>query len=281
MKVPRILTIIIGAGLIIGACAQPAAPTEEMVASPTTELSHLDRILENGKLLCATSADFPPMEFVDEDGSFIGFDMDFIREVGNRMGVDTEIWDMPFDSVIAALNEEKVDCVIAALAPTPERDEKVDFTNSYKPRRYVLMAQAESDVQLDEWTDAQNHTIGTGAGGIQVTWFEENWISEGLMPEENLVLYDRADNGISDLGAGRIDLYFTQDIVAQHWIEVGGYRIAAFVPEGTMGEPDTIIAVPDGAKDLQERMNEIIREMIEDGTRDEMLRDWGIPVPGD
>ena len=61
-----------------------------------------------------TSPDYPPFEFVDDDGNFAGFDMDLIQEVGKRLGVEVKIEPLEFDSLIASLKQGKIDAIIDA-----------------------------------------------------------------------------------------------------------------------------------------------------------------------
>jgi polar amino acid transport system substrate-binding protein len=258
-------TVVLVVILSLSACA----PKEEAASA-------LDAVMEKGKLICATSADFPPMEFVNEDGTFSGFDIDFITELGTRMGVEVEVWDMPFDSVIQALADGKVDCAIAAMGPTAERDEKVDFSISYKLKTYVLMANKDNPITINTINDVANYKLGTLSGGLQVVYFEDNWIKPGLMKPENLVQYDRTDSGILDLAAGRLDLWWTQDVVAQVWSEKENVYTAFIVPQEILGG-DTVIMLPEGDAAMKAKFDEIISGMLSDGFRDQLLDTWGIP----
>ena len=65
---------------------------------PKEPANHYEAITQTGKMVVATSADFPPYEFVDEDGNITGFDVVLIKEMGARMGLEVEVIDMPFDS---------------------------------------------------------------------------------------------------------------------------------------------------------------------------------------
>lgn len=250
-----------------------------VVTSCTTEKpaeSRLDAILERGKMICATSADFPPMEYINEDGTFAGFDIDFINEVGRRMGVTVEMWDMPFDSLVQSLADGKVDCVIAGMGPSEERDKQVDFSISYKERVYAVMSAIDSDVVVNEFDDIANYRLGTLSGGVQVELFRERWLETGMMPEENLLFYDRTDSGILDLVAGRLDLWWSQDVVVQDWITREPVKAAFIVPGEIIGGA-TVISLPEGDAVVKAKFDEIINEMIEDGYRDRLLDTWGIP----
>lgn len=264
-KIGKSLVVLVIFTFIASACA-PA----------NSESSRLDTITEKGKLTCGTSADFPPMEFVNEDGTFSGFDIDFITEISKRLGVQVEIWDMPFDSLVQALAEKKVDCVIAAMGPTEERDKKVDFTVSYKMKTYVVMGNSEAPVEINDVDDIVRYRLGSLSGGLQVEMFHDRWIDAGMMPEENLVLYDRTDSGVLDLAAGRIDLWWTQDVVSQVWSQKANVYTAFVIPQEVLGG-DTVICLPEGDSEMKAKFDEIITGMIEDGFRDNLLDTYGIP----
>lgn len=263
----------------IGKLLLVLAITALAVTSCTTENqadSRLDAILESGKMICATSADFPPMEFINDDGTFDGFDIDFINELGNRMGVTVEMWDMPFDSLIQSLAEGKIDCVIAGMGPSEERDKQVDFSISYKERVYAVMSAIDSDVVVNEFDDIAKYRLGTLSGGVQVELFRSRWLETGMMPEENLMFYDRTDSGILDLVAGRLDLWWSQDVVVQDWVKREPVKSAFIVPGDIIGGA-TVISLPEGDTELKAKFEELITEMIEDGFRDSLLDIWGIP----
>ena len=95
------------------------------------EESVLDKIEKEGKVVVGTSADYPPYEFVDEAGNYAGFDVELMTEIAKRMGVTLQWTDMPFDSLIAAVQEGKIDMSIACFNYSEEREEEVDFSDAY------------------------------------------------------------------------------------------------------------------------------------------------------
>jgi len=113
----------------------------------------LGQIKERGKIVVGTSADYPPYESIDADGKFVGFDMDLARAIGEKLGVKVEFQDMPFDSLIAAVQEGKIDVVIAAMQATPERDETVDFSTPYRPTKDAFLGAADSTLELKTGDD--------------------------------------------------------------------------------------------------------------------------------
>ncbi len=274
---------ILAALLLVTACVAPTPPAAQQAAEPQAESaaepaeseSQLDVVQERGTLIVGTSADYPPYESVDEAGNFVGFDMDLIREIGNRLGVEVDIQDMPFDSLIAALQEGKVDAVIAAMQYSPERDEKVDFSIPYHDTKDAFLVNEGSDIQLESPLDAAGYDIAVQTGTIQETWVQENLVDEGLTEPEQVFAYERVDNAALDLSAGRVDILFIVADPAQELADKMGLEVALITTETVSGGQS--IAVPEGDTKFKERLDQIITELREDGTVEELQDEWGIP----
>lgn len=95
-----LVLVVLTAALIAGCAGQKAE-------------SVLDKIKTSGKVVVGTSADYAPYEFVDDAGKITGFDVELMEEIAKRMGVELVWTDMPFDSLIAAVQEGKIDMSIS------------------------------------------------------------------------------------------------------------------------------------------------------------------------
>lgn len=84
----------------------------------------------NGTLVMATNAAFDPYEYI-ENGEVVGIDAEFAKALCDKLGYDLEIEDMEFDSIIAAVVSGKADFGMAGMTVTPEREEQINFTDTY------------------------------------------------------------------------------------------------------------------------------------------------------
>ena len=84
----------------------------------------------NGTLVMATNATFDPYEYI-ENGEIVGIDAEFAKALCDKLGYELQIEDMEFDSIIAAVNSGKADFGMAGMTVTPERQEQIDFTDTY------------------------------------------------------------------------------------------------------------------------------------------------------
>lgn len=234
--------------------------------------SHLDEIRDAGKIVVGTSADYPPFESVDENGNFVGFDIEIIQEIGRRMDLEIEIQDMPFDSLIAAVQEDKLDLAISAFNYTEERDESVDFTEPYyNAEDAVLVAEGFAGT-INSAEDLAGYVVGAQTGTTQDGWINENLIDAGELATDNYFPYERIDQAALDLKAGRIDAILMESVVARSLVEdLGGLEIAF---EGEVSSGPVNIVIPEGDTELAEALNDVLADLQEEGFIDELIIEY-------
>ena len=239
------------------------------------EKSGLDAIMDKGVIVVGTSADYEPWEYKDEDDNFVGADMEIMAELANRMGVEVEFQDLGFDTLVAAVQEGKVDAAIAAMASTDERKEQVDFSMVYYAGDNVVLTTASSGIAFDDAMAMADYKIGTQTGTIMQYWVEENLIEPGLMDEDNLFLYERNEQVALDLDAGRIDVAMMdlepgKQFMADDQFDFVEVLRQPFDPNGQA------IAIMKGSDALAEELNKHIQDMLDEGFIDGILEKYGI-----
>ena len=190
----KVLLILSLVALVLAACGkkEPANAWEA--------------VQDAGKIVVGTSADYEPWEYKDADDNFVGIDMEIMREVGKRMGVEVEFQDLGFDTLVAAVETGKIDAAIAAMAATEDRREKVDFSVVYYAGDNIVLTTADSGIAFDDPMKMADYKVGTQSGTIMYYWLEDNLISQDMMSSDNVFLYERNEQVALDLKAGRIDL---------------------------------------------------------------------------
>jgi polar amino acid transport system substrate-binding protein len=241
------LSLLTLASLLLSACgaAQPA--------------SHLDKIKQAGTIKVGTSADYPPFEYVDENGNKIGFDIELMEEIAKRLGVKLEWVDMPFDSLIAGVQEGKIDASISAFNYSEERDQVVDFTDPY-------YTSEDAFTVADGFSGAINapEDVAAFKVGVQTGTTQDGWLTDTLqIAEGNLFRYDRVDQAMADLKNGRIDVMMSDYVPAEALAkQLGGLKI---VYKGVLSSGPMNIVIPDGDAELAQAINEIIKQLQDEG----------------
>jgi polar amino acid transport system substrate-binding protein len=95
-------------------------------------------VTRTGKLIMATNAEFPPYE--SKKGSeVVGIDVDMMRAVCDKLGLELEVEDMQFDSIITSVESGKADVGVAGISVTEDRKKNVDFTVGYATSTQVII----------------------------------------------------------------------------------------------------------------------------------------------
>jgi polar amino acid transport system substrate-binding protein len=230
--------------------------------------NHLESIQQAGVIRVGTSADYPPFESVDGSGTKVGFDIDLMTEIAKRMNVTLEWVDMPFDSLIAAVQEGKIDASISAFNFSEERDEKIDFTEAYYMSEDAFVVAEGFAGQIANPEDVAKFTVGVQTGTTQDGWLTDTLVSTGKLSEEDLFRYDRADQAAMDLKSGRIEVWMADYVPGQFVVnQQGGLKV---IYKGILSSGPMNIIIPNGDAELAAEMNKIIAAMQAEGIIEKM-----------
>jgi polar amino acid transport system substrate-binding protein len=245
-----LVLVVLTAALIAGCAGQKAE-------------SVLDKIKTSGKVVVGTSADYAPYEFVDDAGKITGFDVELMEEIAKRMGVELVWTDMPFDSLIAAVQEGKIDMSISCFNYSEERDAQVDFSDAYYTSEDAFLVTEAFTGTITDPLQVAQYKIGVQSGTVQDDWVTTELIDAGLMPESNLSRYERVDQAALDLQSGRIDVLVADSVPAKAIIQqTGSLKI---IYEGMLYTGPINIVLPEGDTALREEINKIIKELQGEG----------------
>ena len=247
--------------------------TEEEAAEETEETTEEEasyELMEDGVLTVATSPDFPPFENLDDDGNYIGFDIEVMEAVGEQMGLEVEFTTIQFDGIIAAIAAGgQADCAISGITVTSEREEEVDFTDSYYvDDQCVIAMQDNTDVTEDTYAEALNSEdviIAVQSGTTGESWAGENF------PEATIQSYGNATDCFAAMQAGQADAVVTNLTVGESMLDA--YEDAQIVGMSATGE-EYAIAVSQDNPELTEALNEALATLEEDGTIDALAAEW-------
>jgi polar amino acid transport system substrate-binding protein len=227
------------------------------------ETNKLETIMKKGTIVAGTSADYPPFEYVDSAGKMGGFDVDMMEEIARQMGVKLEWVDMPFDSLIAAVQEGKIDVAVAAFNFNEERDKVVDFTDPYYYAEDGFLVKEDFAGSITAPEDIAAYKVGVQTGSTADGWVTDNLLKTGKLPEANLFRYERIDQAALDVKSGRIDVLMSDYIPMLAQAQgIGGLKVI-YHAEVSTGPVN--IVLPQGETELAEKLNEIIKKMIDDG----------------
>ncbi len=169
-----------------------------LAAFPAAAQSTLAAVKQKGVLVAGSSAEYPPFEYV-ADGKLVGYDVDMAEEITRRMGVKVAWEKVDFKGIVAALTAKRVDVLITALTWTPERAERIAFSDPYFDAGIGAITQQSSSIRKVE--DLADRKVG-----VQLGSSGERYVRETVGSKVGqLLTYDSITLAINDLKNGRVE----------------------------------------------------------------------------
>ena len=231
--------------------------------------NRLDKILESGKLVLATSPDFAPLEFEDlssGEAQYVGSDIELAKYIAEKLGVELEISAMDFSAVQAAIPSGQADIAISGFARTEERAQNMELSTPFNITedggQTVLVAKGQG-ANYTAAEDFSGLQIGAQNGSLQY-----NLVSEQLPDDDEIVPVGSLNDGVLMLETGKIDALASDLSNAELLLEShDGIETTDFMFE--YSSEGNVAAVKKGETELIEAVNEIIEEVNELGLYDQ------------
>ena len=233
------------------AASSEAASSEAASETETAELS----TVEPGKLIMSTNAAFPPYEMTTDSGEFEGIDIETAQAIADKLGLELQIDDMDFDAALLAVQQGKADMVMAGVTVTDERQNVMDFTDSYATGIQSIIVKEDSDIASVD--DLAGEKIGTQRGTTGYLYCSDDF------GDENVVAYDNGLTAVQMLNNGQVDCVVIDNAPAKEFIAANpGLKLldTAYVEESYA------IGVGKGNTELKDAINTALEELKADGT---------------
>lgn len=233
------------------AASSEAASSEAASETETAELS----TVEPGKLIMSTNAAFPPYEMTTDSGEFEGIDIETAQAIADKLGLELQIDDMDFDAALLAVQQGKSDMVMAGVTVTDERQNVMDFTDSYATGIQSIIVKEDSDIASVD--DLAGKKIGTQRGTTGYLYCSDDF------GDENIVAYDDGLTAVQMLNNGQVDCVVIDNAPAKEFIAANpGLKLldTAYVEESYA------IGIGKGNTELKDAINTALEELKADGT---------------
>ncbi len=258
----RLLATTLAAGLMLAtaACGDDGGDGGGDAAGTTDSDAQL---LNDGQLVAAMSGEFRPFSHF-ENNELTGFDYDIAVAVAEEMGLELQTETGAFDTLIQGLISNRYDVLIASMTPTEERDQAVDFTDSYYTSGATMFVQTDSD--CEDPTQLDDPTVGVASGTTYETFLsEEDWVGE-------IRTFTSDVTALQDVATGRLDGAMTDRLVGLYQIEQADRDLRVCGDPLYTEEP--AFAVKEGNSGLVDDLNEALTAIKENGTYAEVSEKW-------
>ena len=217
--------------------------------------------VEAGKLHMSTNAEFPPYEMIADDGSFEGIDVEVAQAIADKLGLELVVDDMDFDAALLAAQNGQSDIVMAGVTVNAERQQVMEFSDSYATGVQVVIVKEDSPIQsVDDLANAE--MIGCQKATTGYIYCSDT-VENGGYGEDHVTAYDSGATAVMALVNGQVDAVVIDNEPAKAFVAANpGLKIL-----------DTEFAVEDYAIGLKKRntdllnaINEVMAELKADGT---------------
>lgn len=226
---------------------------------------------KNGTLTFGTSAVTEPFSFFNDKQEIVGFDVEFVSLLAQSQGMNLEIINMDFGSLIAALNSEKCDIIGACMTITEERAKSVLFTKPYYTGgiavvvKEVQKPESDSDIKLRDGSDLATATVGAMTGTTGEKYIREHY------PKATVQCYDDIMDAIAALQAHKLDYVITAYTTA---LKVSNKNDDLEVLPKEYTDEYAAIAFKKNDVELLNQVNKVLLQFKKDGTLDTIIHRW-------
>ncbi len=270
--------LALGAGIAALAVAAVAATSSPSARSPDAP-----------RLRIATEGALAPWNFTDPAGQLAGFEVELAGELCRRMQVECEVVAQDWDGMIPALQQGRYDAVMAGMSITDERARVVDFAGPYAADPAVFAVRPGSAL-ADAFPGLERVDLSTPAGldaaagiaralvghtvAVQASTTHARMM-ESLFPGAAVRVYDRLDQAVLDLMAGRVDAVLGPRTTVDAAAMAEGGRIVTAGPAFVRGPLGLGVgAATRKGDELANRLTAAIEAVRRDGTTARLSTRW-------
>lgn len=224
----------------------------------------LEDVQKAGKLVVATSPDFPPFEYLDGD-QVVGIEVEIMQMVADELGVTLEIKQMDFDSVLPGVQAGKYDVGMSGITINAKRQKNADFTQPYFLASQAIVVKSDSPITCKADLEGKKVSVQTGttaeeycmANGYQVSAFQAN------------------NDACSALLSGKVDAWVVDNEVA---LDMSAQTDGAtkVLDEAMTSEPYGF-AFAKGSDSLVAEIDKLLDKWLADGTIEALFDKYDVP----
>jgi polar amino acid transport system substrate-binding protein len=206
-----------------------------------------------------------PWEFQDAKGETVGFEVDLVKEISKRLGVDVTFINIPFTGLFAAVQSGQIDAAVSSITITKKRLESVAFAQPYYDSDQSLTVKADSGITGLAGMSGKVAGVDTGSTG-------DMWATKHQADAKfsDIRKYEGLSPAMLDLAAGRIDGYISDIPALQYYVkDKPTYKVVERIPTGEQYS----IMMAKGSP-LLSKVNDVITKLKDEGFIAQLHEKW-------
>lgn len=220
-------------------------------------------------VVVGTNAEYAPFEYLDSDGNLTGFDYELLEAIAAEEELKLVWRDMPFDSLVGAMEAGDIEVIAAGIGPTKERARSVDFSDVYYTGSQSIVSREGEPVQDFRALSGMKVAVLEGSQSDLIVSGETT--DYGVVENARVIRFKNAASAVMELKNGGADAVLIDTIMAEIYCrQTDG--IVSFAIPGT--EEDTVFCIVKGNSELCERINSGLAKVKANGQYDELYEKY-------
>ena len=275
----KILALLLAAmmTLSLAACGSDTGSTDEdsgdTAGQDTAEPSADDDFayIQGNGIMKIGFTYFEPMNYMDDNGEFVGFETEFATAVCEKLGVEPEFVEINWDSKVMELESKNIDCIWNGMTITPELEEALTISDPYIKNYQVVVIRADNADTYTTTADLVGKTVEAEAGSAGETAISED---ENLS-QATYVSVTKQTDALLEVKTGAADAAVMDFVLANAMVGQGDYADLAVIPDLQLSVEEYGIGFRKDST-AAEKVNAAIQALIDDGTLNTLAEKYGL-----
>ena len=217
--------------------------------------SDIKAVKDAGKLVVGVTV-YPPMDYLDENGEWTGFDAELAQQFAKSLGVNCQIVIITWGNKVAELNSRQIDLVWNGMTASEELGQEIDFSVSYAKNAQVAVVKKGSTLSVD---DVKNAKIAVENGSAGAT------VAQETIKGTNINKVTAMVDALSEVLAGTSDVAIVDITMAQNVVGKGAYADLQILEGASYGDEIFAVGLRKGS-DLKAELDAFLKAKYADGT---------------
>jgi polar amino acid transport system substrate-binding protein len=256
----RFALLAVASAAVLSACSKQEAAPAAPAAAPAAAAPAAPAPAK--VYVVGTDAAYAPFESVSPGGAIEGFDVDVVKAVAAKAGIEVKFVNTPWEGIFKTLDTGERDMVVSAVTITDERKQTMDFSEPYFNANQLIAVKDSSKVA--KFDDLKKLKVGvqTGTTGDEVVQKLLGKTSTSIKRFESTPL------ALKELEAGGVGAVVADNGVVQHYIQNNPAAKFKSVSDASFTPEQYGIAMKKGNTELAKKINDALVAIKADGSYD-------------
>lgn len=221
------------------------------------------------KLVVGFDAEYPPYGYMDENGEYVGFDLDLAAEVCKRNNWELVKTPIDWDAKDMELNGGSIDCIWNGFTING-REEDYTWSDPYVDNSQVVIVKTDSGIA--DLAGLAGKTVLVQADSAALAALESDDLKDVTATFGELTQVADYNSALMTLESGAADAVALDAVVAKYYIQDKADTFTILSEE--LSTEQYAIGFKKGNESLRDAVQATLYEMVSDGTFEAIAKDW-------